>query len=321
METLIFAPLAWLYQLGTWIHRRLQRAHRLPFPVLSVGNISMGGRAKTPLVIHLCRRLRAAGFLPVVLTRGYGRKSREPVLWTGGVAEPALLGDEATEIARSGVADAVLVGPRRFANAQNFLWQQKQIKSWVFVLDDGFQHWALARDVDVVVVTPEDLENHVVPQGELRETPAALARAHVVLQLGRDLVKETVVAGGVSRDAKLLVLTTRAAPRAYQAEMKKKFGGAELHALRDHASSADMQKAIRGFEGQDILLGDKEAVKLLTDEEYRRWLASGELSKKILGAEKRFYRASLVLSWKNEHQTLQSILKRLNSNSAEDLKK
>ena len=135
MEALIFAPLSWVYQIISGFCRLLKTKHRLPFPVLSVGNIAMGGRAKTPLVILICEKLKSMGFEPVVLTRGYGRKLKSPVLWDGGISDASLMGDEATEIARSGFAFAVLVGADRFANAKKFLANQKVPQKFVFVLD------------------------------------------------------------------------------------------------------------------------------------------------------------------------------------------
>ena len=313
---ILFAPFSWLYRLGTWLDRRSTRTLSLPFPVVSVGNIALGGRAKTPFVIHLCRRLRAAGYLPVVLTRGYGRTLREDVVWRAGEsADPLRMGDEATEIARAGAAEAILVGKRRAANAQRFLNTQSTVKPWVFVLDDGFQHWALARDVDIVIVSEDDLGNRVLPWGELREPPSSLDRAQVVLRLGLDLLKDTEMATAPS-GASPLVLTTRAGYAPYLREMKKRFLQAESLPLRDHATREKILAALAGRSSGEVILGDKEAVKIFDESEYRTWLEHGTLSKKFAGKEKKFYRAFLRLTWQNEHATLQKILSLLKRGGA-----
>jgi len=305
---LLFAPFSWLYRVGTWLDRRFTRTQRLPFPVVSVGNIALGGRAKTPFVIHLCRRLRAAGYLPVVLTRGYGRAHSGDVVWRAGESsDPLRMGDEATEMARAGAAEAILVGKRRAANALNFLNAQATVRPWVFVLDDGFQHWALARDADIVIVNDEDLTNRVLPWGELREPPSALARAQVVLRLGTDLLKDTEVPAAPASEAPL-VLTTRAGYAPYLREMKRRFPRAESLPLRDHAPREKILAALAGRSGQDVILGDKEAVKIFDENEYRTWLERGTLTKKFAGKEKKFYRAFLRLTWQNEHAALQKIL-------------
>jgi tetraacyldisaccharide-1-P 4'-kinase len=305
---IIFAPFSWVYRALSRLHRMITKTHRLGFPVISVGNIAMGGRAKTPFVIYLCQKLKSAGFAPVVLTRGYGRVSKTSFEWqNGAVSDPKIMGDEAVEIARSGSVEAVLVGANRVKNAQDFLFKQKQSRPWVFVLDDGFQHWALHRDVDIVIVNDHDLKNRVVPWGELRETPKALERATLVLHLGRDLNKETIFSVSTSEIRKPLVLTTRASQRDYVKKMRSQFLGSEIAALKDHASRDEIITALIRFKGADVILGDKEAVKVLTEDEYLLWKNNGFLSKQFASHTKKLYRAQLILQLKNEHQILGKI--------------
>jgi len=289
--------LAQLYQIASRADRALTKAKRLGPPVVSVGNISVGGRAKTPMVAEVCRRLRAMGRVPVVLTRGYGRASRAPVwirpvgrhrleLWDPFTNSPlslttatelaALCGDEALEIAfREGVD--VLVNSKRFENASAFLKITRReapesLLRVVFVLDDGFQHWRLARDLDIVMIRAEDLSDKLLPEGRLRESPTALARAQLVFEIGRDVFKrsrlpETLVAGRDGASDPLLVLTTRAPDPDFLIELERLFGARPYRslALGDHADRSTLLRAVNGFEGR-LVLGWKEFVKFLGPE-------------------------------------------------------
>jgi tetraacyldisaccharide 4'-kinase len=127
----------------------LLKARRLPRPVISVGNIGTGGAGKTPTVIALCRSLEAQGVRTAVLTRGYGRADGS---YSGIVTEINALkfGDEPTLIKRAINGD-VIVGSKRYENAMAYL---RDNECDVFVLDDGFQHLQLHRDLDIVVDAP-----------------------------------------------------------------------------------------------------------------------------------------------------------------------
>ena len=143
----------------------------------------MGGRGKTPAVIHLARLLVEAGERPAVLSRGYGRRLVEPgvVIVSDGehvVADLDRSGDEPLLIARTVPGAAVLVCEQR-AIARPLA--TRVLGATVIVLDDGFQHRQVARDVDLVIVAPEDLRDHRVPFGRLREPVSALARAHAIV--------------------------------------------------------------------------------------------------------------------------------------------
>lgn len=150
---------------------------------ISVGNISMGGRGKTPVVAHLARLLIDAGERPAVLSRGYGRRLVEPgvVVVSDGVHVTADLdrsGDEPLLIARSVPGTIVLVCEQRaIARALAV----RAFGATVVLLDDGFQHRQVARDVDLVLVTPDDLQDRRMPFGRLREPVSALARAHALV--------------------------------------------------------------------------------------------------------------------------------------------
>lgn len=144
--------LAWraLNRLRRTLYRTgILRAARLPRPVISVGNLSAGGAGKTPAVIAIASYLNRHGFRVAVLTRGYGRSTDEWGLVDSHDAER--FGDEPVLI-KSLLPDvSVIVGSNRFANAIHFLDTND---CDVFILDDGFQHLQLARDVNVLIDAP-----------------------------------------------------------------------------------------------------------------------------------------------------------------------
>jgi len=176
------------------------RQHQLRQPVVSVGNLAAGGRGKTPVVEHLARLLVEAGERPAILSRGYGRSVAPPgaVVVSDGHGlrvGPDLSGDEPGMLAQALPGAIVVVcEDRRIAGTL----AEGRLGATVHVLDDGFQHLELARDVDLVLVTPEDLSGRAFPLGRLRETPRALAAADAVLVDG-DLGDRAWPFAGVER--------------------------------------------------------------------------------------------------------------------------
>ncbi|HEY1804391.1 MAG TPA: tetraacyldisaccharide 4'-kinase [Terracidiphilus sp.] len=163
----------------------LKPVRKLSWPVVSIGNLSAGGAGKTPLTIALAKALTARGLHVDVLSRGYGRGSALPLLvdGSGGVSD---FGDEPLEIARA--ADvAVLVAAERYdagvwaeADAKAPHDAEESLVSRAHILDDGFQHRQLARDVNILLLSRADLNDHLLPAGNLREPLQAAARAHVI---------------------------------------------------------------------------------------------------------------------------------------------
>lgn len=200
----LMLPLVPVYRLGLGLREmRLLRGwepiRRLRYPVISIGNLSTGGSGKTPFAIALARMLTARGFHVDVLSRGYRRVSKLParVLMDGTAEE---FGDEPLLIAReAGVP--VYVAPQRYEAGlmaeANFAHQRQDSSSEpvpaVHILDDGFQHRQLARDVDIVLLNRDDLRSRLLPAGILREPLDALRRANCVAipadqpELGSDL--------------------------------------------------------------------------------------------------------------------------------------
>jgi tetraacyldisaccharide 4'-kinase len=156
--------------------RRWLPAHRLPGSVISVGNLSVGGSGKTPFVILLGELLKARGIRFDVLSRGYGRRTRG-VLQVDPGGLPRDFGDEPLLIARR-LQVPVVVGEDRYAAGR---FAEARFGAQIHLLDDGFQHRALARDFDIVLVTPEDARDRLLPLGRLREPLRSLQRADAVV--------------------------------------------------------------------------------------------------------------------------------------------
>jgi len=178
------APFVPLYAAGlAWRNRRIESGaepvRRLRWPVVSIGNLSTGGSGKTPLTIALAKALTARGLHVDVLSRGYGRQSKlaARVDPQGTAAE---FGDEPLLIAReTGVP--VYVAPERYqAGLLAEAEAPEEQRRPVHLLDDGFQHRQLHRDVDILLLNGQDLNDNLLPAGNLREPLHALNRATVL---------------------------------------------------------------------------------------------------------------------------------------------
>jgi tetraacyldisaccharide 4'-kinase len=152
------------------------RPKRLDGPVLSVGNIAVGGAGKTPFVIMLGEELKRRHICFDVLSRGYGRKSRG-VRLVNPDGRASEFGDEPLLIARR-LGVPVIVGESRYDAG---IYADRHFGPQLHVLDDGFQHRQLARDYDIVLVTPGDAKDTLLPTGRLREPVSALCRADAIV--------------------------------------------------------------------------------------------------------------------------------------------
>jgi tetraacyldisaccharide 4'-kinase len=177
----LLLPLVPLYAAGLWLKRRFfaRETRRLVHPVISVGSLSAGGAGKTPVVEALAGLLGRAGFAVDVLSRGYGRASGEAArVDPAGSAKS--FGDEPLLLARrTGVP--VYVGAERYAAGLLAEEDATGALQVVHLLDDGFQHRRLARQLDVVLLTLEDAEDSLLPAGNLREPLMRLREADVVV--------------------------------------------------------------------------------------------------------------------------------------------
>lgn len=154
----------------------LFKIRRLSRPVVSIGNISVGGSGKTPFVIALGELLKQRGIAFDVLSRGYGRKSAA-IAVVDPQGTPDQFGDEPLLIARR-LQVPIVVGADRYRAG---LLAEKQFQSALHLLDDGFQHRRLHRDFDIVMLPAADLHDTLLPLGRLREPVSGLRRADAVV--------------------------------------------------------------------------------------------------------------------------------------------
>jgi len=205
------APYALVTALRNALYDRgLLRSRRVPARVVSVGNLTVGGTGKTPLTLWLAGALLQRGRRVAIVTRGYGRRSRGVVVAGDGgraLVSPGQGGDEAVMLAQR-FAGPVVVGADRVMAAR---YACETLGSDTVVLDDGFQHRRLARDVDIVLLAADPRQQWLLPAGPGRESWRGLARA-TALVLGDDGID--VALAGRLLPAGTLVCRQRAVPTA-----------------------------------------------------------------------------------------------------------
>ncbi|MBE0597885.1 MAG: tetraacyldisaccharide 4'-kinase [Desulfuromonadales bacterium] len=184
----LLIPAGWLYGVAGLIRHRLYRlqllsSYRAPVPVISVGNLAAGGTGKTPTVDYVLKFLLAQGRNVAVVSRGYGGRGVPGGIGVvsdgaGPLLAPEQCGDEPYLLALRNPQAKVVVAPRRREGVRLAV---ERLGAEVVLLDDGFQHLAVARDLDIVLLDGErPLGNgHVLPAGILREFPTALQRGHL----------------------------------------------------------------------------------------------------------------------------------------------
>jgi tetraacyldisaccharide 4'-kinase len=218
--------LSWIY--GAWMRRRNTRfdrpgaSERVSVPVISVGNLSAGGTGKTPMVGWLATNLLQHGARPAIVSRGYGGGAgKGPVVVSTGegpLVDASISGDEPWMLADSIPGVIVVVGSNRRAGARRAI----ELGADSILLDDGFQHRALARDVDIVLLdrTRPFYRDALLPVGLLREPPASLARADWIV----------ITRGESAEGAERLLAAIRAAnPEARVAHSDHRIGGFVNH--------------------------------------------------------------------------------------------
>lgn len=185
--SLALVPLAWLYCTVAVARRALYRggvlrARRLSRPVVVVGNLTVGGTGKTPLVLRLAELAVERGLRPGILIRGYRGRAQDWPRRVGPEDDPALVGDEALLLARRGVCP-VIAGPDRAAGGRLAI---EGHGCDLILCDDGLQHYRLERDLEVAVIDGErELGNgRCLPAGPLREPPSRLASVDLVIRNG-----------------------------------------------------------------------------------------------------------------------------------------
>ncbi len=185
---LIVSLRVFLYQKG------ILQKHRLKHPVISVGNLTVGGTGKTPLVGFLAQILKKAGYQPVILSRGYKRSYKSAVLLVSDDREvlcgPEECGDEPYLLARKLEGVPVVVGNSRY-QAGRLL--EDRYPNLIYVLDDGYQHIQLKRNLNILILDATDPfgGHHLLPAGRLRESTQALARADAIVITRSHIPSET----------------------------------------------------------------------------------------------------------------------------------
>jgi tetraacyldisaccharide 4'-kinase len=271
--------------------RGWRRIERLRWPVVSVGNLSVGGAGKTPFVIALARALRDRGWSVDVLSRGYGRTSDgvECVVADGADEPAGRYGDEPWLIAQR-AAVPVFVGRARVAAgrlAENTLVDLSGSRH-VHLLDDGMQHRGLGRDVEIVLLHRSDFQTTLLPAGRLREPLAALERADFVVLREEDTALAERARRWMRADAQIdrqiwviarelavpalpgaaVVFCAIAHPEEFLAGLRERgVSIAATHAWRDHHRFTDrdvtMLRALAVKEGaRSFLTTEKDLVRL-----------------------------------------------------------
>jgi tetraacyldisaccharide 4'-kinase len=275
----LLLPLAWLYALVSGLKRRLATPARLLVPVIVVGNLIVGGAGKTPLTLWLAQQLKARGWRPGIVSRGYGR-SGDGVISVSADSQPTEVGDEPLLLARRGGVP-VWVGRQRAAAGAALLAAHPEIN--VVLCDDGLQHYALARDVELVVFDERGAGNGwPLPLGPLRESlgrlltidavvgngfkgalPSVVPIFEMILQPGRfyrlDDPQQTCEAEGLRGRGRLHALAGIGNPERFFQTLNSLGLDCENHPFPDHHrySSADLAFASDGI----LLMTEKDAVK------------------------------------------------------------
>lgn len=259
--------------------RGWKHPQRLKWPVVSVGNLSVGGSGKTPLVIKLAELLSAKNVAVDVLSRGYGRSDVDRVERVNAEGDAAQFGDEPLLIARTAKVPVYVSADRYEAG---LLAERDSRGTGIHLLDDGFQHRKLARALDIVVVHASDFEEKLLPAGRLREPLDSLKRASVIVlraedrQHEADLRKRGITAPVWIQQRRLIVEPITGAlafcgiarPDEFFSALRSQ--GVELSAtrvLRDHQaySNAEIERLIamlRGHEAHSFVTTEKDAARL-----------------------------------------------------------
>lgn len=181
--------LSQLYAVAVWSRSALYKhgvlkTRALRHPVISVGNLTVGGTGKTPFVAHLAQLLKGAGYQPIILSRGYKGKAEGTTLLVSDektiLSEPENCGDEAYWLASRLQGVPVVVGKNRYRGGRLI---EDQYEKVVYVLDDGYQHLQLKRNLNILILDATDPfgDAALLPKGRLREPLSAIERADLVV--------------------------------------------------------------------------------------------------------------------------------------------
>jgi tetraacyldisaccharide 4'-kinase len=218
----LLLPVSWLFCSVVAIRRScyrlaLLKSYRLSAPVIVVGNISVGGTGKTPLVACIVKHLRSAGYRPGIISRGYGGRAHSWPQPVTAKSDPVQVGDEPVLLA-SHCDCPISVGPDRIRDATNLI---EEHDCNVIVSDDGLQHYRLRRDIEIVVMDGERGagNGHCLPAGPLREPQSRLKSADYIVTTGAAAIVTTGAAAIVTTGA-AAAETTGATVNVYRSELE-----------------------------------------------------------------------------------------------------
>lgn len=284
------APAGWLFAGTVAVRRALYRARvlpstRLPVPVIVIGNISVGGTGKTPLVIWAAELLSRRGFRPGIVSRGYLGQAKQWPQQVRPDSDPAMVGDEPVMLARRTGCPVVAAGPQRPAAAVALV---KHSRCDVVLSDDGLQHLALARDMEIAVIDADRRfgNGRCLPAGPLREPVTRLESVDFVVTNGGAAgggIQMRLEAGAPTRvgdpgrqvtfsafrDTPVHAVCGIGNPRRFFRKLESKGLEVIAHPYPDHHA---FQPADMDFDDDyPLLMTEKDAVKCVRFASERMW--------------------------------------------------
>ena len=290
----LLIPASWLYRLLAAARRGcykvgLIRVTRVPAPVVVVGNVSVGGTGKTPLVLWLSKFLTEQGFRPGIVLRGYGGHQTDTAVIAGPGSDPAVVGDEALLLARNSSCP-VFVSRNRALAAQILV---RDYDCNVILSDDGLQHYAMARDVEIAVIDGDRRfgNGYQLPAGPLRESPKRLLAVDICVVNGRPhtgevgmqvvglafrqvTAPETQLETGAFRGQRVHAVAGIGYPHRFFSNLRDLGIEAKEHPFPDH-----YQFTARDIEFNDdwvVIMTEKDAVKCEQLADQRHWYLAVE---------------------------------------------
>ncbi len=298
---LLLVPLSWLFGLVVWLRSFLYKiswlkSTRLAVPIIVVGNITVGGTGKTPVVIWVTELFKAAGYSPGVISRGYGGIASSWPQQARADSDSRVVGDEAKILAKQ-TSCPVAVGPNRVDNAQALIDHHQ---CDIIISDDGLQHYALQRDIEIALVDGERRfgNGYLLPAGPLREQEIRLKTVDFIICNGLAnkgeyrLRVEGEQAINILDESKIVMLRSFSQtpchglaglgnPSRFFNHLKKFNIPFESHAFPDHFKYKE--KDINFNDDKPVLMTEKDAVKCTIMAGEKHWYVpvKAQMSKKL----------------------------------------
>ncbi len=275
---------AWAVKLRRWCYQhKLLHSYKAQVPIIVVGNITVGGTGKTQLVMHLANMLRAQGYAPGIVTRGYKGMTKKPTLVLPN-QDPKIVGDEAVLLAKR--AQCPVVVARKRAAGAKLLAQQYNVN--VIISDDGLQHYALERDIEIVMVDAQRRFGNGcnLPMGPLREPISRLKEVDLVIVHGQDMHVQLKHAYALLNPNHQVLLETFAGhtvhaiagignPQRFFTQLRQYGMQIIEHAFPDHyAFKAD---DVEFGDHLPVLMTEKDAVKCRYFARSEHWIVAAEV--------------------------------------------